>query len=95
MGRVTPEITTILKNPHTGSDFETVLVEEPVYTHTAVDVYSTNGGSNFNLVQIGFNPETGESKVLETFSISRPIGLQFETKKRALISLKKVKKGDK
>lgn len=62
------------------------------FTHTALDVYAINGGSNYNLVRIEFNPETMEARVAETYTCPRSVGIQHDNQKRALATLRKIKK---
>lgn len=64
---------------------------EPVYTQKALDIYSPDGNGSFQVVEISYNPETGDAKVNEVFNISRMVGLSYKNHKDALATLKKKK----
>lgn len=62
---------------------------EPVYTQTGLDIYTSDGGKSYGVAEIVYNPETGEAKVLATFSISRLVALSYANQKTALNTLKR------
>lgn len=64
----------------------------PVYTQSAYDVYTPDGGKTYEVAEISYNPESGEAKVVNTFSITRLIALNYATQKQALGILKKQRK---
>ena len=73
---------------------ETPLVVEetaPVYTQTGYDIFSPDGGKNYEVAELSYNPTTGEAKVINTFKISRLVALSYANQKVALQTLKKGK----
>lgn len=72
-------------------DIRAQSLEEPVYTSTALDIYTNDGGKTFGVAEISYNPETGVAKVINTFNISRIIALSYANQKMALGTLKKKK----
>lgn len=68
-----------------------VEVDEPVYTQSGYDVYTLDGGRNYGVAEISYNPETGAAKVNNTFTISRLVALKYANTKQALGILKKGK----
>jgi hypothetical protein len=62
---------------------------EATYSQTALDIYSSDGGKNYEVAEIAFNPETGEAKVVATYSVSRLVALTGINQKTALNTLKR------
>ncbi len=77
----------------------TKLVEEKIaeiraapaveFTQTALDIYSPNGGKDYEVAEISFNPVTREAKVTEIYTISRLVALTGLNQKTALNTLKR------
>lgn len=64
---------------------------EPVYTQSGYDVFSPDGGRTYKVVELEYNPETGDAKVTGTSAISRLIALKYDAQKVALGILKRGK----
>ncbi len=62
---------------------------ETVYTQSAFDIFTPDGGRNYQVAEIAYNHETGEAKVTNTFDITRLVALSYANQKGALNSLKK------
>lgn len=77
---------------HKRDDIRAKAAGEPVYTQTGYDIYSEDGGKSYGVAEIAYNPQTGESKVKDTFSISRLIALSYANQKQALGILKKTRR---
>lgn len=65
---------------------------ETVLNHEAIDVYSSDGGRTYYLASIKYNVETGEAKVVETYTLPRVVALAAKQHKVGLKTLKKIKK---
>lgn len=63
--------------------------QTPDYTHTAYDVITLDAGKSYKVVEISFNPLTGQAEMSGMTDISRLIGLKYEGQKIALGLLKK------
>lgn len=70
-------------------DIRAKAANEPVYTHKSYDVCSTDGNRTYKVVELEYNPETGDAKVVATSAISRLIALKYDGMKTALGILKK------
>lgn len=66
--------------------------EEKVFPQTALDIFTGDGGRTYYGAQIKYDPDTGEAKVVETFTISRQVALAFTQQKTGLYTLKKIRK---
>ena len=72
-------------------DIRAKAANEPVYTQTGLDIYTPDGGKTYGVAEISYNPETGDAKVTNTFSITRIVALTYLNQKIALNTLKKGK----
>lgn len=80
------------ENPDMGmAEAAAVIESTPVYNQSGFDVFTTDGGRTFGVAEISYNPETGEAKVEEIFTITRLIALKYGTMKEGLSMLKKRK----
>lgn len=61
----------------------------PDYTQTALDIYTPDGGKNYEVAEISYNHLTKEAKVTATFSISRLVALTYQNQKTSLNTLKR------
>jgi hypothetical protein len=61
----------------------------PIYTQIGLDVYSPDGGRNYEVAEISYNHETRQAEVKEVYKISRLVALQYANTKTALNTLKR------
>lgn len=62
---------------------------EVTFTQTGFDIYTPDGGRTYKVAEISYNPETGDAKVNEIFTISRLVALSYANQKTALSTLKR------
>jgi hypothetical protein len=62
---------------------------EPTYPQMALDIFSSDGGKNYEVAEIEFNPETKDARVVALYSVSRLVALTGLNQKTALNTLKR------
>jgi hypothetical protein len=67
------------------------VAKEPgvVYTQTALDIFSPDGGTTYEVAEISFDPVSKKAEVINIYSISRLVGLTGLNQKVALNTLKR------
>ena len=66
---------------------EVLAAKDVKMPFTGYDIYSEDGGKSFGVAEIEYNPETGAAKVINKFTISRLVALQYKVQKDALGTL--------
>jgi hypothetical protein len=62
---------------------------ETTYNQVGYDVFTSDGGKTYGVAEIEYDPESGQARVKDVFTISRLVALKYANMKEALGILKK------